>query len=150
MQSRIPIINPLELDSPFVPGMGHDMMEEVEKIAVTDTNMGTNPIFPMRSGYDSNLNFGIVGKILPNDLIQWGRAQKGRIPYAIKIAQDIGNKVKANIAAKIPSIKLPEQITNNNDNILKISDKIDFQVEDTLPSAPVTPSGGSLLGYLIL
>lgn len=149
MQSRVPLINPLELDSPFIQGMGHDMMEEVEKLALEDTNKGTTPIFPMRSGFDSNLIFGIVGKPLPNNLIQWGKAQKGRIPYALKIGQEIGNRLKANVLASIPLVDLsPEK-----EDGMKISDKIEFQIENSNISAPVESSNGSLLnrlgGYLL-
>jgi len=145
MQSRIPIINPLDLDSPFIQGMGHDMLEEVENKALKDTNMGTTPIFPMRPGYDSNLIFGIVGKPLPNNLIQWAKAQKGRVPYIVKIGQGIANKAQALAYASIPSISIPEKI----DDSIKVGDKIDFQIVDSKPSQPITPSGsGSLLSNI--
>lgn len=131
----------MELDSPDIQGMGHDMIESVEKLAITDTNQGTNMVFPMRPGYDSNLIFGVVGKPMPNNLIQWLKAQKGRIPYALKIGQDIANRVQANIFASIPTPSLPQE---NEEGGLKISDKIDFQVEDSNISAPVKESGSVL------
>ena len=147
MQSRIPIINPLELDSPFIQGMGHDMLEEVEKLALEDTNKGTTPVFPMRPGYDSNLIFGIVGKPLPNNLIQWAKAQKGRVPYVIKVGQNIANRVQAIAYASIPSIPtMDEKI----DESIKIGDKIDFQVEKSKPRKPLdnTKNGGSMLAKI--
>lgn len=144
MQKRVAIINPLDLDSPDIQGMGHHMLEEVEKLAVEDTNQGTNPVFPMQPGYDSNLIFGVVGKPMPNNLIQWLKAQKGRIPYGIKIGQDISNRIQANIIASIPSIKLPD---NEKEKGLKISDIVDFQVIDSKPSHPVKTTN-SLLSSL--
>ena len=140
MQSRIPIINPLDLDSPFIQGMGHEMMEQVEKLALEDTNKGTTPIFPMRSGYDTNLIFGVVGKPLPNNLIQWTKAQKGRMPYALKIGQDVVNRIKANVLADIPVLDLPDRQDGDG---MKISDKIDFQLEDSNISEPVNESSGN-------
>ena len=139
MQSRIPIINPLELDSPFIQGMGHDMLEEVEKLAITDTNQGANPAFPIRPGFDSNLIFGVVGKALPNNLLQWTQAQKGRIPYALKIGQDIGNRIQATVLSEIPTVALKEKI----DKEIKISDKIEFQLEDSNRSKPLEVSSGN-------
>lgn len=136
MQSRIPIINPLDLDSPLIQGMGHDMLEEVENKALEDTNQGTIPVFPMRPGYDSNLIFGVVGKPMPNDLIQWLKAQKGRIPYVIKVGQGIANRVQGLAYANISSQSLPQEI----DESIKVADKIDFQVEDSKPVVPLEES----------
>lgn len=84
-QKLIPIINPIELDSPDVLGMGHDMLETLEEISVTDTNNYDIPVFPLKDGYDVGEILGEVGKVMPNKIIQLLKAQKARLPYVLKV-----------------------------------------------------------------
>lgn len=84
-QKLIPIINPIELDSPDILGMGHDMLETLEEMSVTDTNNYDIPVFPMKDGYDVGEILSDVGKIMPNKIIQMLKAQKARLPYVLKV-----------------------------------------------------------------
>lgn len=121
----IPIINPLDIHSPFFPGMAHDMLEEVEKIANKDTNIPMAPT-PIGDGYDPQEIFTDLGKVLPQKLIQMMRANIGRKPYIVHMIRDL---IYKHMAAATP-INLQDDgqgFHGGDDTAYKDTHRIDYK-----------------------
>ena len=91
----VPIMNPMEVYSPYLTMFGHELINELEKKqANEDANEASGP-FMMRDGDDSAEIFPEVGKTLPLKMKQLMTTQKTRIEYTKKVAKVMAARAKA-------------------------------------------------------